>query len=401
MANTSSYQQTKVDQHLQSPQVAIVIGALLALAVVATLGFQYNGWRVMGGAMIGALAGVALYHTSFGFTAAWRRIVTQRRGQGLRAQFLLISLVCLISFPLLQYGPDIGIRTGGFVFPFGVGAAIGAFIFGVGMQLGGGCGSGTLFTVGGGSSRMLITLAFFILGSVIATAHLPFWNSLPRIPAFSLVRGFGVVPALLITIVPLIAFAIASVFIEKKQWGGLEKPRKTTSLLQGQWGYVLGALILALVCVLTFIVLRRPWGITSGFALWGAKIFYAVGIPVETWPYWKGQVGAIKNSVFADSTSVMNFGIVLGALIAAGLAGKFNPTKKINLRDAGTAIVGGLMLGYGARLAYGCNIGAYLGGITSGSMHGWLWLVFAFAGSMIGARVRYWVGMDPAPVSAK
>lgn len=137
MADTSSYQQTKVEQHLQSPQTAVVIGALLALAAVATLGFQYNGWRVMGGALIGALAGVALYHTSFGFTAAWRRIVTQRRGQGLRAQFLLISLVCLISFPLLQYGPDIGIRTGGFVFPFGVGAAVGAFIFGIGMQLGG------------------------------------------------------------------------------------------------------------------------------------------------------------------------------------------------------------------------------------------------------------------------
>ncbi|WP_083646317.1 YeeE/YedE family protein [Pseudovibrio brasiliensis] len=401
MADTGSYQQTNIDQQIQSPQTLIVIGALMALAVVAVLGLENNGWRVFGGALIGALAGLALYHTSFGFTAAWRRIVTQRRGQGLRAQFLLISLVCLISFPLLQYGSDIGLPTGGFVFPFGVGAAVGAFIFGIGMQLGGGCGSGTLFTVGGGSSRMVITLAFFVLGSVIATAHLPFWNSLPRLPAFSLVRGFGVVPALMITILPLIAFAIFSMFIEKKQWGELEKPRKTTGFLQGQWGYVLGALILALVCVLTFIVLRRPWGVTSGFALWGAKFFYAVGIPVETWPYWKWQVAAIERSVFADSTSVMNFGIVLGALIAAGLAGKFNPVKRINLRDAGTAIVGGLMLGYGARLAYGCNIGAYLGGITSGSMHGWLWLVFAFAGSMVGTRVRHLIGMDPAPVTAK
>ncbi|GHB23899.1 hypothetical protein GCM10007094_09820 [Pseudovibrio japonicus] len=274
-------------------------------------------------------------------------------------------------------------------------------MFGIGMQLGGGCGSGTLFTVGGGSSRMVITLAFFILGSVIATAHLPYWNSLPQLPAFSLLRDFGVVPALLITLLPLLALAICSVFLEKKQWGELEKSRRTTSFWQGEWGYVLGALVLALVCVLTFVVLQRPWGVTSGFALWGAKFFSALGIPVETWPYWQWQVGAIQRSVFADATSVMNFGILLGALIAAGLAGRFNPIKKISLRDAGTAVVGGLLLGYGARLAYGCNIGAYLGGITSGSIHGWLWLVFAFAGSMFGTRLRYVIGMDPAPINVK
>lgn len=97
----------------------------------------------------------------------------------------------------------------------------------------------------------------------------------------------------------------------------------------------------------------------------------------------------------------MNFGILLGALIAAGLAGRFNPIKKISLRDVTTAIVGGLLLGYGARLAYGCNIGAYLGGVTSGSIHGWLWLVFAFAGSMLGTRLRYLIGMDPRPINVK
>ncbi|KZL19253.1 putative inner membrane protein [Pseudovibrio axinellae] len=394
MAGMGSYQQSNADQRFQTPQYVIVVGALFALVGVALLGFDSRGWRVFGAAWIGALAGAALYHTSFGFTAAWRRIVTQKRGQGLRAQFLLISLVCLISFPLLQYGSNLGLKVGGFVFPFGVGAAFGAFLFGIGMQLGGGCGSGTLFTVGGGSSRMLITLAFFILGSVIATAHLPFWNSFPRLPAFSYLRDFGLLRALFITVVPLTILAALTAFIEKRQWGKLEEPRKTTSLFRGQWGYVLGALILALVCVLTFIVLRRPWGITSGFALWGAKLFYAIGIPVETWPYWQGQVGAIKNSVFADSTSVMNFGIVLGALIAAAMAGRFNPIRQISLKGVGTAIVGGLMLGYGARLAYGCNIGAYLGGITSGSLHGWLWLVFAFAGSLIGTQVRSWLKMD-------
>ena len=51
-------------------------------------------------------------------------------------------------------------------------------------------------------------------------------------------------------------------------------------------------------------------------------------------------------------------------------------------------MVGGLLLGYGARLAYGCNIGAYFSGIASGSLHGWLWLVAAFTGNVSGTRLR-------------
>lgn len=48
------------------------------------------------------------------------------------------------------------------------------------------------------------------------------------------------------------------------------------------------------------------------------------------------------------------------------------------------AVVGGLMLGYGARLAYGCNVGAYFSGIVSGSLHGGLWRVATFTGNVLG-----------------
>lgn len=51
-------------------------------------------------------------------------------------------------------------------------------------------------------------------------------------------------------------------------------------------------------------------------------------------------------------------------------------------------MLGGLLLGYGARLAYGCNIGSYFSGIASGSVHGWLWIVFALAGNWAALYVR-------------
>jgi hypothetical protein len=47
------------------------------------------------------------------------------------------------------------------------------------------------------------------------------------------------------------------------------------------------------------------------------------------------------------------------------------------------ALIDGLMMGYGARLAFGCNIiGVYF------SVHGWIWFVFAFLDSLIGVKLR-------------
>ncbi|MEO0359887.1 MAG: YeeE/YedE thiosulfate transporter family protein, partial [Pseudomonadota bacterium] len=97
---------------------------------------------------------------------------------------------------------------------------------------------------------------------------------------------------------------------------------------------------------------------------------------------------------------VMNFGIVAGAMAAAALAGKWAPVWRLSTRDVATAVIGGLMMGYGARLAYGCNIGAYLGGLVSGSLHGWWWLVWGFAGSYLGVWMRGRLSMDP-PLALK
>ena len=90
----------------------------------------------------------------------------------------------------------------------------------------------------------------------------------------------------------------------------------------------------------------------------------------------------------------MNFGIVIGAAFAAALAGKFAPKVSVPFASLLAAAIGGLLMGYGARLAFGCNIGAFFSGIASGSVHGWLWFVLAFAGSWIGIALRPVFGMD-------
>lgn len=52
------------------------------------------------------------------------------------------------------------------------------------------------------------------------------------------------------------------------------------------------------------------------------------------------------------------------------------------------ARAGGLLMGYGSRIAYGCNIGAFVSSISSTSLHGWLWILLALPGNWIGVKVR-------------
>ncbi|KMM78194.1 YeeE/YedE family protein [Pseudomonas deceptionensis] len=345
--------------------------------------------------MVGAALGLTLYHAAFGFTSAWRVFLNDRRGAGLRAQMVMLAVAVVLFFPALGAGTLFGQPVVGLVAPIGISVVFGAFIFGIGMQLGGGCASGTLFTVGGGNARMLVTLFFFICGSLIATHHVDWWFALPSFPATSIVKSFGVVPALLVSLAVFGIIAAVTVRLEKARHGTLEEGvtsehRGLRRFLRGPWPLVWGAIALALLNYATLALAGRPWGITSAFALWGAKAASGLGVDVGSWGFWlmPGNAKALAAPVWEDITSVMDIGIILGALLAAGLAGRFAPSLKIPARSLVAAVIGGLLLGYGSRLAYGCNIGAYFSGIASGSLHGWVWLVAAFIGNSVGVRLR-------------
>ncbi|MEM7444975.1 MAG: YeeE/YedE family protein [Pseudomonadota bacterium] len=368
-----------------------VVATTTALGVLGLLvvivGAEY-GWRLAALATVGGLLGLTLYHASFGFTSAWRAFVFERRGAGLRAQMVMLAIAVAMFFPILGAGEIFGRSINGFVFPVGISVAVGSFIFGIGMQLGGGCASGTLYTAGGGNTRMVVTLAAFIAGSLLATFNLPWWLDQPSLGSFSLVRIMGWPIALAAN---LVVFGLIYWLVSRRSVDGKKPLGKTdgsVSLVRGPWPLLWGAVGLAVLNAATLILAGRPWGITSGFALWGGKIADTAGFDLSPYAYWAARQGLLERSLLADTTSVMNFGIILGAMAAAGLAGRFAPGWRLPWRGVMTAIIGGLLMGYGARLAFGCNIGAYFSGVASGSLHGWLWLVCGFVGSIIGTHVR-------------
>ncbi|MGZ5199163.1 MAG: YeeE/YedE family protein [Telluria sp.] len=374
--------------------------SLLLIVLGAWYLAQEAGARQSALFVVGALLGLALYHAAFGFTSAWRVFIADGRGAGLRAQMLMLAVGVAMFFPALAHGTLFGNPVTGLVSPAGTSVIVGAFMFGIGMQLGGGCASGTLYTVGGGSTRMIVTLIAFIAGSVIATAHMPFWTSMPQLKPVSLVKVLGLAPALVLNWIVFALIAFITVVVEKRRHGKLVDARAQagtgSTWLHGPWPLVAGAIALVVLNFATLALSGRPWGVTSAFALWGAKAASLLGVDTASWTYWstKANAAALAAPVSHDVASVMDVGIILGAMLAAALAGRYAPVWRVPLRSLVAAVVGGLLLGYGARLAYGCNIGAYFSGIVSGSLHGWLWLVAAFTGNVLGTRLRPLFGLE-------
>lgn len=376
------------------PRLGYVLITLLLIYLAI-----YFGWRQAALFLVGLFAGVSLYHAAFGFTAAWREVVASGRGAGLRAQMVMLGITVLVFTPLIALGEIGGSSFRGSVAPLSVGVILGAFMFGLGMQLGGGCASGTLFTAGGGNTRMLITLIAFIAGSVLGSWHWEIWQSAPTLQPVALSQGLGVLGGISVSLLVFASIWVASVAWEKRRHGNVLVDREVDGpyrFLHGPWPLLLGALALAAVNIATLLLAGRPWGVTSAFALWGAKFLGSVGFDVSQWAYWQrpGAAASLNSSIFSDVTSVMNIGIMLGALVAASVAQKFAPSLRIPWKSIAAALLGGILLGYGARIAYGCNIGAYFGGISSTSLHGWLWFLAAFIGSSLGTRLRPWFGLN-------
>jgi len=372
--------------------------AVLALGAGAIYLAQQVGWRQSALWIVGALLGVTLYHAAFGFTQAWRVFVADRRGAGLRAQMLMLAVGVLLFFPFMAQGSLFGQPVSGFVAPPSLSVVLGAFLFGIGMQLGGGCASGTLFAVGGGNTRMLVTLFFFVVGSVLATANYAWWATLPSLAPTSLVKIWGVPTALVAYLAVFAGIAWLTTVLEKRRHGRIVSTATDTSgppsLLRGPWPLVWGALALVVLNFATLALSGRPWGITTAFALWGAKALDALGTDVAYWQFWATEQDTLFAPLHEDVTTVMDIGLMLGALAAASAAGRFAPVWKVPARSLLGAIVGGLLLGYGARLAWGCNIGAYFSGMLSGSLHAWIWLPAAFAGSAVGVKLRPLFGLS-------
>jgi uncharacterized membrane protein YedE/YeeE len=385
-------------------RIPLVVAGVGGLALTAFV-WSTHGTRAGVLLLLGLGLGFVLFHSRFGFTSAWRQLVAVGNGAGLRAHALLLGTTATLFALIIGTGAGLfGSTPAPSAGPLGVGLVLGAFLFGIGMQLGGACASGTLFAVGSGQSTIVLTLGGFIVGSVLFAWQWELVRDLPSLPPFVLAEHVGWFGSWAITIVVLALIVLVTRYVQKRRVPPpvdvVPSAQGIVRAVRGSWPLWVGALALAVLGGAVLFVSGGAWGITSAFGLWGAKFLQFLGMHPETWAFWQQpqQAKSLAGAILADKTSLTDIGIMFGAAVAAAAGGAWTLHRRIPWRTALAAILGGIIMGIGARLAQGCNIGAYLAGIASGSLHGWIWGLAALAGTWVGLRGRTLFGLpNPKP----
>ena len=359
--------------------LGIALGSTAILIALVLLDHQpLSAVLIIGGFGLG----IAFLKAEFSYTASWRRFLTRGEAGGLIGGLIVIAICALAVVPVAALTQ----KFGGAIAPIGPSLILGAFVFGIGMQLANGCGSGTLYTVGGGSGRMLIALLFFVIGSVFGSLLLPAFLSLggaDPVLASDYLGPWGGLAATLVSIAMAAALIVA---VARRRDANFVPSRN----------YVIGGVIIGLLCVVVFAAGGHPWSVTFGYTVWGAKAATALGLDLSHSAFWQwpGPKRALVESVLSDTSSLTDFGMLFGAMAAAAASKPFAMSPWPPAKSLLAAGFGGLLMGCGARLGFGCNIGAFVGGVASGSLHGWIWFLAALPGCLVGIRLRPLFGLS-------
>ena len=318
--------------------------------------------------------------------------------------------------------------------PVNLGLISGAAIFGFGMSLSSCCASGVMQDLAMASPRAIITLIFFGIG-VFVGFPLQYSQAWIEKSLISSERGLqkgggfyfpdlfkwdgfnGYLGAIILTgILCLIVYKVSMWYEAKQKASGRYTGVGTEAFQVSPEDYDIskvkffskdtyyhffvkpftlkeGAIGLTLLFTLLLALFKSEWGASTPYGLWVARVLIRFGVDPEKIVIFANTTmgGAFETPLLEQAVSVQDLGICLGAVIYMLLAGDFinsvREARGITLKEVFWYIVGGFTMGFGTRLAQGCNAGALYSPIAAFSLSGWVFLPFMVLGGIVGNRV--------------
>ncbi|MGH4138425.1 YeeE/YedE family protein [Clostridium sp.] len=404
----------------------IVGFAIIIAMIIFTISISANNPKLGLFLITGLAIGYVMQRSRFGFAGGIKRIYVTGDSSLTKALMFMLAISIIITaaihYGAFEGGAEVAFRAVGgariipgtqFVKPINVLTVLGGILFGIGMMLGGGCASGTLTDAGEGEGRALVTLFFFITGALWGEYAMGFlkntvlftWGEKIYLP-----DSFGYMGAIIISLLACLAVYVFAKWYENKrkrantfilpEYAQWEKAlpeiaeykffSKETyhKFFVKRWSFYTGGVLLAAMFEAIILTTGSSWGVTTAFVNWGAWIYQSIGlIDVSKWKSFASQMDTINGGFMNDPDSMRNLGIILGALISPLLAGHFSFKKKFKLKDAAFYAIGGLLMGYGARIAMGCNIGAFYSAVANFSLSGWVFMLALILGGIIGVNL--------------
>ncbi|PAF49837.1 hypothetical protein BKH41_00605 [Helicobacter sp. 12S02232-10] len=154
--------------------------------------------------------------------------------------------------------------------------------------------------------------------------------------------------------------------------------------LVGFWNPLPAVIALGILSTYYFGLSGSLWAVTGEFTRWGGHILQLLGVDIDKFSYY--QIQNMSGTPLSRNDGIMVIGMFLGCLIASLWANNFKirfPKNKIRIAQG---FIGGIISGFGARLAMGCNLANFFTGIPYFSVHTWVFTIFMIIGVYIGTK---------------
>ena len=338
--------------------------------------------------VLGVLFGIFLQRSRFCFWCVSRDFLESRDARG------LLGVLAALAAGTLGYHAVFGafladpvaprLPPGAHIAPVSWVLAVGAFSFGLGMAIAGSCISAQFYRLGEGALAAPVALLGTGLGFVLGFLS---WNTLylatvQAAPVVWLPHHLGYGGSLAVQLVALGGLALL-----------LARGHRPVPAAEGpwwsrRWPPYAGGLLIGGLGAAAFLRIA-PLGVTAELgSLARTAADHAGWLPsrLEGLDTLRGCATAVK-AVFWSNNGTFVTGLVLGAFAAAWSAGDVKPHRP-SLAEVGRALLGGVLMGWGAMVALGCTVGTLLSGIMAASLSGWVFAAFCAAGLWVGWRVR-------------
>ena len=409
----------------KTEQVLGFVGILLVLILGRTL---LKSDMLFFRLLIGVGLGYALTRAYTGFAGSVNRAYNTGSTKLMRSLMFMFFITAVLTTAFLFKGDPTTYDL--WINPINFGLILGGILFGFGMAFSSCCASGVLTDLITGFPRAIITLIFFGLGVFLG---FPVQNTAPWVknswlttPVGEKLAGGVFLPdlfkwdglegylgALILTAIFCGIVIFVSYRYENKRKKNNTYTGHPTEMLQDKnyevdsknyklfsketynrlfvrpWTLAQGAIVISILFTLLMGVTKAGWGGSTPYGFWFGKFLMIFGIsPDALASFAKMKPEVFTTPFFQHGVSVQNFGILVGTAIYLLTAGSFKETfmsaMHLTGREALLYALGGITMGFGTRLANGCNVGALYTPIANLSLSGWVFLVVMVVGGIIG-----------------
>ncbi len=330
---------------------------------------------ILTGLLCGFLLGFIMQRGRFCITGAFRDMYVTKSSKMFVAFLIVITVQAIGVFALKDAGV-LAPKVKNFAL---IATAIGAFVFGIGIVLAGGCSAGSLYRIGEGLFGSWLVLATYALFSAIMRAGpLSDWNKGLRqitVEHTTIYDTLGISPWVLVTLLSAVTFFLV---FRAKQHKPKFKPATLTLkktglahiLFEKRWDPFVTAVLMGSVAILAWVT-SVATGRNGGLGITGPAVNFL-------------QFMISGDGKFINWGTLLLIGVPLGGFVAA----KFSNEFRFRVPDARTILhsaFGGVCMGVGASLAGGCSIGNGLVETALFSWQGWVALPLMILGTWVAA----------------